>query len=91
MRVLCRRVAKYFKYAPGVSCLLGPLDAEVKVRKQTQRIQRKPVGQVVAPKVLQAEDMEAQVNCHSSSLETNRVTKMRSTLKLPTSRIPQAV
>ena len=54
-------MSKYFKYSPGVSCLLGPLDAEAKVKKQAQRIQRKPVGQVVAPKVLEVEDMEAQV------------------------------
>ena len=59
-----RRVSKYFKYAPGVSCLLGPLDAEAKVKKQVQRQQRKPVGQVVAPKILEVEDREAQVQLY---------------------------
>ena len=58
---LCRRVRKYFKYAPGVSCLLGPLDALPKVKKQVQRIQRKPVGKAVAPQVLEREDAEQKV------------------------------
>ena len=57
-----RRVSKYFKYTPGVSCLLGPLDAEAKIKKQVQRIARKPVGEVVAPKILEVEDLAAQVS-----------------------------
>ena len=49
---------RLFKYAPGVSCLLGPLDAAPKVRKVAQRIQRKPVGEVVAPEVLKADEQQ---------------------------------
>jgi hypothetical protein len=40
-------VAKYFKPASGVSCMLGPMEAEAKVRKAPQRRQPKaPLGDV---------------------------------------------
>lgn len=55
-------VSRYFRHAPGVSCMLGPMEAVPKARKQAQRIQRKPVSKAVAPKVLEAEDAEAQVD-----------------------------
>jgi len=58
----CRRASKYFRYAPGVSCMLGPLDAAPKQKKPAaQRIARKPVGAVVAPQLLEEEDADAKV------------------------------
>lgn len=57
---LSQRASKYFRYTPGVSCLLGPLDAAPKQKKAaTQRAIRKPVGAAVAPELLEVEDTDA--------------------------------
>lgn len=42
------------KHAPGVSCLLGPLEAEAKARKVGQRVQRTKVGELQKPETLEA-------------------------------------
>ena len=42
------------RFAPGVSCLLGPLEAEAKARKVAQRRERTKVGEVEQPETLAA-------------------------------------
>ncbi len=42
-------MAPYFKAAPGVSCMLGPMDVEARVRRAGQRQARRPNGEVVRP------------------------------------------
>mmetsp|Transcript_39816 Transcript_39816/g.88514 ORF Transcript_39816/g.88514 Transcript_39816/m.88514 type:complete len:333 (-) Transcript_39816:1185-2183(-) len=44
--------AEYFRPAPGVSCMLGPMDAQPKVRKVAQRQAKRPLGEVVRPQEL---------------------------------------
>ncbi|KAK9814085.1 hypothetical protein WJX72_000419 [[Myrmecia] bisecta] len=46
---LGQHVNKYFKTAPGVCCMLGPLDAQPKVRKVAQRMAKKPPGKLINP------------------------------------------
>lgn len=54
-------VPKWFKAAPGVSCMLGPMDVEAKVRKVAQRQSRRPTGDVARPEELeQIQEQEKQ-------------------------------
>ncbi|CAL8468574.1 g8114 [Coccomyxa elongata] len=46
---LTRVAAKYFKHAPGVSCMLGPMNAAPKARKVSVRQPKKPLGVLVNP------------------------------------------
>ena len=42
-------MGRIFRYAPGVSCVLGPLDSAPKLRKAPQRQPKKALGEVVNP------------------------------------------
>ncbi|CAL5221420.1 g3607 [Coccomyxa viridis] len=49
-----RDIAQYFKHAPGLSCMLGPMDAAPKVRKQIVRQKKQPLEKLVAAKEVDA-------------------------------------
>ncbi|CAK0781051.1 hypothetical protein CVIRNUC_005269 [Coccomyxa viridis] len=49
-----RDTAKYFKHAPGLSCMLGPISAEPKARRQVVRQKKQPLEKLVA-----AQDVDA--------------------------------
>ncbi|KAK9815099.1 hypothetical protein WJX73_007470 [Symbiochloris irregularis] len=51
---LASEVMMLKKHAPGLSCMLGPLQAEAKARKVGQRVERTKVGALERPEVLQA-------------------------------------
>ncbi|KAK9915331.1 hypothetical protein WJX75_007729 [Coccomyxa subellipsoidea] len=50
---LSKLAARYFKHAPGISCMLGPMDAAPKLRKVSVRQPKKPLGALVNPAEIQ--------------------------------------
>ncbi|KAK9844086.1 hypothetical protein WJX81_004253 [Elliptochloris bilobata] len=71
---LARRAAPLFRPAPGVSCMLGPMDAAHKERKAVVRAPKRRVGEKLAPTELSAAEAAA-----SAEIEENR-TEMLSAL-----------
>jgi hypothetical protein len=51
--LLGSNISKYIKMCPAVACMLGPMDQQQKVRKAPVTMERRPVGELTAPKELQ--------------------------------------
>jgi hypothetical protein len=55
-------VEKYFQAAPGVSCIFGPMDAEIKARKApVRRDRKKPVGEARRAEEVVEQEVDKQV------------------------------